>query len=148
MSLRNEMYHFKKVLIIDDNEIDRYMAGRCIEKYGFAEEVVLKESASRALVYLMSLEKHVEELPELIFLATFETDGFRFMEHYQKLPEVIKSNCTIVMLTSSANHNGHVGGKDTKYVSLFLNKPLDKEKLQTLALEIPIRTSRKQSHAA
>jgi len=150
MSLLSDTSHYKKVLVIDDNEIDRYKAGQCIEKYGFAEEWVLKESASKALIYLMSLERTPEELPELIFLgvAMPEKDGFVFMEHYQKLSEIIKLNCSIILLATPFNANDEAQTRSNKYICRSLNKPIDKEKLQTITLEIPTRNSRKRSHAA
>ena len=43
---------FKKVMVIDDNEIDRYIANRNITKYDFAEEVITMESSRAALNFL------------------------------------------------------------------------------------------------
>ena len=126
---------YKKIMIIDDNEIDRYIAARNIKKYGFAEEVVLKESANAAIEYLEALGATDEEHPQLIFLDIRmpEKDGFGFLEEYEKLDESIKKNCIIMMLSTSLNPDDHERAKNNKYVSKFLNKPLDKEKLMLVA---------------
>ena len=126
---------YKRVMIVDDNEMDRYIGERNIIKHLFAEEVVLKESAKKALDYLASLNGKTEELPQLIFLDIRmpEMDGFGFLEEYEKLPETIKKNCIVMMLTSSLDSEDQEKAKNNRYISRFLNKPLDKEKLGSLS---------------
>ena len=45
MSDLNNKNMFQKVLVIDDNEIDRYIAARNIKAYNFADEIVAKVDA-------------------------------------------------------------------------------------------------------
>lgn len=128
---------YKKIMIIDDYEIDRYVVARNAKKYGLAEEVVGKESANAALEYLSSCVDHLTELPQLIFLDINmpEMSGFGFLERYEKLPEMIKSNCIIIMISTSLNPADHELANANKYVRRFLNKPLDKEKIELLITE-------------
>lgn len=128
---------YKKVLIVDDNEIDRYIASRVIKKSGFAEEVILKESAQTALNYLESLKDTPREIPTLIFLDIRmpEVDGFGFLEGYEKLSESVRKNCIIMMLSTSLNPDDHERAKSSRYVNRFLNKPLDREKLEIISVE-------------
>jgi CheY-like chemotaxis protein len=125
---------FKKVMVVDDNEIDRYIANRNITKYAFAEEVVTMESSRAALNYLASLKDTPDQLPQLIFLDIRmpEIDGFGFLEEYEKLPDTVKQNCIIMMLTTSLNPTDHERANNNPYVNRFLNKPLDKEKIESL----------------
>jgi CheY-like chemotaxis protein len=125
---------FKKVMVIDDNEIDRYIANRNITKYDFAEEVITMESSRAALNFLDSIKDQPHELPQLIFLDIRmpEIDGFGFLEEYAKLSDSVKQNCIIMMLTTSLNPSDHERAANNKYVNRFLNKPLDKEKIDTL----------------
>jgi CheY-like chemotaxis protein len=131
-------YRYKKILVIDDTEIDRYIARRNITKYQFAEEVILYESAAKALEYLASLQNTPEELPQLIFLDILmpEMNGFEFLEAYSNLPDIIRKNCIIMMLSTSLstslNADDHAKAKSNKYVAKFVNKPLDKEALAQL----------------
>ena len=131
MDQSNTKPTYKKVMIVDDNEIDRYVASRNIKKYSFAEEVITKESANSALAYLLSLAGTPEDLPQLIFLDIRmpEIDGFGFLEAYEKLPDAVKINCIIMMLSTSLNPDDHQRAVSNKFVNRFLNKPLDKEKL-------------------
>ena len=125
---------YKRVMIIDDTYVDRYVAERNILKYGIAGEVVSKDSAKAGLDYLKSCESNPKLLPELIFLDIRmpEMDGFGFLDEYEKLPESVKGNCVVMMLSTSLNPEDHDRVKSNKYVSRFLNKPLDKEKIEIL----------------
>jgi CheY-like chemotaxis protein len=128
---------YKKIMIIDDYEIDRYVVARNAKKYGLAEEVVGKESANAALEYLSLCAECPGELPQLIFLDINmpEMSGFGFLELYEKLPETVRSNCVIIMLSTSLNPADHDLANANKCVSRFLNKPLDKEKIELLITE-------------
>jgi CheY-like chemotaxis protein len=125
---------YKKVMVIDDNDIDRYIAETVIEKNSFAQKAVCIETAKEALNYLVSFESMLEELPELIFLDINmpEMNGFDFLEEYEKLSENIKKNCIIMMLTTSLNENDRLLASENKYVFGFLNKPLDRDKINNI----------------
>lgn len=128
---------FKKVLVIDDSETDRYVAKRMLQKYNFADEIVAKESATKALLYLQTLENTPDDLPQFIFLDIRmpEMDGFGFLEEFKKLSDTTKSKCTIVMLSTSLDTEDFKKANRNPFVNRFLNKPLDKEKMEILSLD-------------
>ena len=136
MNELNQTPCYKKILVIDDDAVDRYITTRTIKKYAFAQEVIIKESGESALEYLKSLADMPEEVPNLIFLALRmpAMDGFDFLEEYKNLPEVIKKKCTVMMLSTSLYRGDLERAKNNKYVSMFLNKPLDKGMLNEISL--------------
>ncbi len=132
---------FKKILVIDDSATDRYIAKRMAEKSNFAEEVVLQESAIEALKYLLSLEELPHLLPQFIFLDINMPgmNGYEFLDEYIKLSETIKTNCIILMITTSIHPDDLKRAESHPSVVRFLNKPLNKEKLETIKQEFPLK---------
>jgi len=127
-------YKYKKAMVIDDNQIDLYIAEMVMATTGFAEKVISVSSAKEALEYLKPLYENPEELPDLIFLDINmpEMTGFDFLNEYQHLPENIRKKCIIMMLTTSLDEDDRIQAERNQFVRKFLNKPLDREKLAQL----------------
>jgi CheY-like chemotaxis protein len=128
---------FRKVMVIDDSKTDRFIVSYMLKKFNLADEIIEVESAKKALDYFKSAEAKTEELPQLIFLDIRmpEMDGFGFLEEYDKLPEGIKSNCIIMMLSTSLDTSDRAKAEGNHYVARFLNKPLDIPKIEWLKQE-------------
>jgi len=132
--MSNEMYICKKVLVVDDTQIDRMVAERMIMKSGIAKEIVCLESATDALQYLEDARQSPETLPQLIFLDIKmpRMDGLEFLEVFSGLPEPIRSQCRIAMLTSSLDVNDEKQAMQYQPVCAFLRKPLTIEAMTVL----------------
>ena len=119
-------------MVIDDSQIDLYIAEISIKKSAFAQDVIAKNSGAGALEYLS--ESSPEELPELIFLDINmpEMNGFEFLDAFEKLPEALHKTCNIMMLSSSLDPEDQNRVKQNKFVSRFVNKPLVREKLNEI----------------
>ena len=141
MDLATVKPSFKKILVIDDNPTDRYIAKRMAEKHHFAEEIVLQESALEALEYIRSLEDIPHLLPQFIFLDINMPgmNGYEFLDEHTRLSEIIKINCIIMMVTTSIHPDDLKRAENNPSVIRFLNKPLDKEKLEHIKHEFPLR---------
>ncbi|MCX6351093.1 MAG: response regulator [Bacteroidetes bacterium] len=129
-----ENFKYKKVLIVDDSEIDSFINKKLLTKTHFAKEIVDKLSAKAAIEYLTAESSKPEGLPEIIFLDIMMPmmDGFGFLQEYDKLPEEVKDKCKIIMLTSSDSFKDLDRANTNKHVHKFLNKPLSEKALEVI----------------
>jgi CheY-like chemotaxis protein len=124
----------KKVMVIDDMAVDRFVARHVLTRFEFSEEVILMETATDALNYLHLNESIPSELPSVIFLDIQmpEINGFDFLDRFEQMPETVLSRCPVVMLTSSIDQKDQQMAAKRKQVKHYLIKPLDKTKLDEL----------------
>lgn len=127
----DKVYRFKRVLIIDDTDIDRIITEKIVKLYKFAEHVSSVNSAQKGLDYLNSIQDE-NELPDFIFLDLNMPvmNGFDFLDAYEKLPGTKKKN--ILMLTSSLDDTDRNRAMSNEYVMKFLSKPLTETMLKDL----------------
>lgn len=123
--------NFKKVMIVDDAYIDRFVGERVIKKTGFSDSVICMESGYDALDYLMT---NIAFLPEVIFLDLNMPGmtGFEFLEQFDKLPDIIKDNCSIVIASSSLHQGDRDLSLSNPHVDGFISKPLMVDTLMEL----------------
>jgi CheY-like chemotaxis protein len=90
-----------KTMLIDDSEIDLFIHRRFLELCNFSKELTAYKSAESALESLRNLNG--EEPPNIIFLDLNMPviDGFSFLKLFSQLPEKIRKDSRIVVLTSS-----------------------------------------------
>jgi CheY-like chemotaxis protein len=130
-------YH--TVMLIDDNEIDNLINQKMIEAASIAENIYTHTGAKSAIEFLRNMEKlEVADkvLPDVIFLDIDMPlmDGFQFLDEFEKLTNVAKKKCKIVMLTSSINPQDFNRSKKYENVRLYLNKPLSHDSIVKLEI--------------
>lgn len=110
----------QSILIVDDSEIDQYLAKYMIEKFNTELQILQAYDGEEAIGLLTSLSQQ----PELILLDINmpRMNGLEFLEVYEA-SQLVKTN--VVMLTSSFQNSDRNKCMTHACVTRFLNKPLD-----------------------
>ena len=127
----------QKILIIDDSQIDLPVSALLLKNKFQSADIHLANSAANGLEWLL---QHKNELTNgLIILLDVrmpEMDGFEFLNAYELLPEEIKDNTRIIMLSSTLDPFDIQKANNNKYVKTVLNKPLPVSDLVNILSEM------------
>lgn len=127
---------YKRVLLVDDNDIDNFINERIMTSSNFAETVIVKSSGQDGLAYLRQNMKK-ENWPDIIFLDLNMPlmDGFSFLEELQKMidaNEELGSYCKVVVLSSSISPADINKASTNPLVYKYLNKPMSEKYLEAI----------------
>ncbi len=124
----------KKIMLIDDNEIDLKINARIIHLTKLFEEIIICYSGEESLDYLNKHIDNPEKLPDFILLDIQmpEMDGFEFLEHYKQLPSTFTNHCPVAMLSSTLDFGDIKRAEANVYVVKLLKKPLIPAELSEL----------------
>jgi CheY-like chemotaxis protein len=129
------------VIIVDDSEIDRYLAKRTIVASGLLHKVMEFSDGDEFKDLIMDQKKFNNECgphppPTLILLDINmpRMSGFELLEELEKYKESLNLNncCIFMMFTSSENPIDIKKAQEFDCVKDYLVKPITKEKLQQL----------------
>lgn len=125
------------VILVDDSAIDNFVNTKIITRYQFANDIFVFSKPFKALKYLTDLDiKLTDEIPFVLFLDLDmpEMNGFEFLDAFNLLPDKLKKNMKIAVLTSSCNPADNERCSKNKSVVAYFNKPLIKSNLDSLQL--------------
>ncbi len=93
------------VLLVDDDPDDNFIHQLVIRDWGRCQTVRVAESGPAALAYLQATKAEHYVRPEVILLDINMPgmNGFEFLEAYHNLPQPLKSDIVLMMLTTSLN---------------------------------------------
>jgi len=130
------MATYKRVMLVDDNEIDNIINEKIIEATNFAENILKFQTGQEALEYLSDHQNNLGELPEIVFLDINMPimDGFQFLEDFEKFSDDVHAKCKIIMLSSSISPKDIDRAASSRYVKKYLNKPLKPRYLEAILL--------------
>lgn len=121
-------------MIIDDNQIDRYISSRIIKKSDFGNVVLEFSAAADALHYLNENQHNKEMLPEIIFVDIYMPmmSGFDFMDEFASMPDLVKSTSRAYIISSTIDANDIAKVEDNSDIVAFHQKPVTKEFLNSI----------------
>jgi Response regulator containing CheY-like receiver, AAA-type ATPase, and DNA-binding domains len=122
----------KKVLLIDDSDIDLFIQKRFLEVYGFSTQLEMYNSANEAFRALKNADS--ESAPDAIFLDLNMpgADGFSFLKNFSLLPDSVTRKSRIVILTSSESNIDRDYVLSFHHVIHFITKPLKNSDIEDL----------------
>jgi CheY-like chemotaxis protein len=122
-----------QILIIDDDEINNFIAGKLIRK---VQENTVVNNCLNGLEGINYIKSKIDtnDFPDIIFLDINMPvmNGWEFLDLYSELISEIKKEVTINMLSSSVYNEDIEKAKIYPAVSRFISKPLTIEKIQSL----------------
>lgn len=130
------MTYCKTAWLVDDDELCNFLTAHTLKSKGFCTETRAFTSGRQALKELeATLEK--ESIPEFIFLDLNMPglDGWGFLKAYHQLPEELKKNCTLYVLSSSIDEDDAKRAKIDEDVRDFISKPLSNMDLEVIKFQ-------------
>jgi CheY-like chemotaxis protein len=125
---------YRKVMLIDDNEVDLKINSKIINISKLFDEIILCRSGEEALSYLNLNADDKEKLPDFILLDIQmpEMDGFEFLDSFKKFPDKLKDKCHVAMLSSTLDFGDIKKAEANPYVIKLLKKPLFPKELEEI----------------
>lgn len=125
------METYKKVLLVDDDDIVNSINSVIIKHAKFASEVESINNVPTAIDFLSKV-KSSGDTPDVIFLDLNMPglDGWDFMEEFEKLG--INGSTKVIMLTSSISAKDEERASSFNHITAFISKPLSPELLENI----------------
>jgi len=132
---RNEPGQFRKIMIVDDDQVDRFILKRQIQSSKIGNEIVEANNGVEALRIIGDISETKETQPDLIFLDIDSAllDGFAFLEALDKLKGEYTRRMQIVIICSVKNEEESQRAFNYDCVIDYLVKPLLDEQLIQLS---------------
>ncbi|PBQ33712.1 hypothetical protein CNR22_18640 [Sphingobacteriaceae bacterium] len=128
-----QKFAFQSIMIIDDNEMDNWLAEILIKKVGLCDSISTFKTTQSAFDYLKAIDgtQGKLSLPDLIFLDLTlpSEDGFDFLEKYDKMNQY---EIAIFILTASILASERDKAMRFKSVKGFVIKPLTEDVLREI----------------
>ena len=120
-----------KFIVIDDSELDCYIAEKMIRYTGLCEDVKCFTGATEALDYIRTAPVTDQGSQTFVILDVLMPimSGFAFVEEFEKLPSEVKAKYRIIALTSSMNRNDIDKICSYEAVNDILDKPITAESI-------------------
>jgi CheY-like chemotaxis protein len=122
------------IALIDDDDIFQFTSFRIIKATKLTDNVKQFYNGSQAIDYLKDNAKHIEELPDIIFLDINMpiSDGWMFLDNFCELQPYLSKKMKIYMVSSSISPEDIKRANSHPFITEYLTKPLAPEKFEEL----------------
>ena len=128
------------ILIIDDDEINNFIAAKLIDKIPPKAKVSTCVNGQEGIDFVKNKLNNQDEFPDIIFLDINMPlmNGWDFLEEYEHIKNDIKKKVTINMLSSSVYNDDISKAETYTTVNKFISKPLTVDKIKDLYTSLNI----------
>lgn len=112
------------VMLIDDNEVDNFIARQLIIKTNFGEEILIFKKTKDALEKLITLRSLTNPSPTCIFLNIADEKGLDFLYDLNSLKLSYISSLSIFILSNCTDPSVKAEALLFKNVKGWIQKPL------------------------
>jgi len=126
--------YFKKILIVDDDSIDRWILRKSIVAAHLADEIIEASSGAEAIEIITQSSTNDKQLPDLIFLDTNMPvlDGFGFLDAFEQLSRQYKNRCRVAVISAIESERDRQRAFQYESVIGYFEKPLKEKTLHQL----------------
>lgn len=128
------------ILIIDDDEINNFIAVKLIDKLPVKAKVITRLNGLAGINFIKEKLQDQSDFPDIIFLDINMPvmNGWEFLDEFDAIKSEIKKDFCINMLSSSV-YNDDINKANTyNTVNKFISKPLTVEKIRDLYVSLSI----------
>ncbi len=127
------------ILMIDDDEINNFIAKKLIAKIPFTAKITVFMNGNDGLAFLKTGINNETELPDIIFLDLNMPimNGWEFLDLFQSdiLPFTNKK-LLINIISSSVYSNDILKAETYNFINKFVSKPLTVDKIKEMLHEV------------
>lgn len=129
---------FPHFIIIDDSQLDCFIAEKIIQNTGTFSSVKSYMDATEAYEAIKNSEAGGRDVTTIIVLDIQMPvmNGFQFVEAFEQLPEEIRSNYNIFLFSSSINENDKNRLENYPSIRRFYSKPISKDTVARMIEQI------------
>lgn len=126
------------VCVVDDDDIYQFVVSIDIKKTNLVDNIIQFTDGELALNYIVLHKDNVQNLPDIIFLDLNmpRMDGWQFLEEFIILKAFFPKTIIIYMVSSSLDQRDIYKASKISELSGYLVKPINKDKLSQLFLNI------------
>lgn len=119
---------FPHFIIIDDSQLDCFIAEKIIQNTGTFSSVKTYTQALEALEVIKGSGEKKDAVTIIVLDIQMPLmNGFQFVEAFEQLPEEIRAGYAIFMFSSSINENDKNRMENYPSIRRFYGKPISKD---------------------
>ncbi|WP_347053549.1 response regulator [Flavobacterium olei] len=125
---------YKKIMLIDDSEIDNYIIKSLIKNHNKSAEVSVFCKSEQALGYIQQNKDTYNNLPHIIILDLYMPviDGFEFLEKLIEMDSIYVNAIRVYVVSSSIDDRDIKRSKLYPLVERYISKPIPSDFFETI----------------